>query len=168
MDSVFVYTNSKVLATLKENDEKKWKHENMKSEDLEGPIPKDLNGDDGEDSEDSESIFNGEDAMDNDMYNSDDEMFESPNWSNEDLEVNGRYENNFPLDEDNCGYNEGIPLIAKFVHGTRFMSSQNHLANREDSHVQIVERNGRMLVNDGTPQMDKVIPIDESPSMAVA
>jgi len=59
-------------------------------------------------------------------------------------------------------------LIAKFVDGTKFMSSQNPLANREDTHVEIAKRNGTTFANDGTPQMDEVIPIVESPSMAVA
>jgi len=112
-------------------------------EDSEGPIPEDLddedlggqevdgedsedddnsdNGKDGDDGEDGEPIF--KDAMNDNMYNSNDEIFESPNRYNEDLEVNGRDEYDFPSDEDNCGYGEGIPLIAKYVDGSSFMSS---------------------------------------------
>jgi len=81
------------------------------------------NSDDGEDGDDGESIFDDEDAINDNMYNSNDEMFESPNQNNEDLEVNGRGDYNFLLDEDNCRYGKGIPSIAKFVDGSSFMSS---------------------------------------------
>ena len=43
-DLVYVYTNSKVLAVLKEKDEKKWCHDNVESEDSEEPILEDEDG----------------------------------------------------------------------------------------------------------------------------
>jgi len=40
--------------------------------------------------------------------------------------------------------------------------------NKDNSHVQIVERNGTIVGNDGIPKLDEVIPIVETPSMAMA
>jgi len=77
-----VYINSKVLATLKENDEKKWYRENMESEDLKGPILEDKDGEVGE------PIFNDWYAMNYNMYKSDDETIESLNWNDDDFGVN--------------------------------------------------------------------------------
>jgi len=56
----------------------------------------------------------------------------------------------FPSDEDNCGYDEVVPLIVRYVDEIGFMSSKNLLVDREDTHVQIVERNGTTVANDGT------------------
>jgi len=54
----------------------------VETEDLRGPISKD------EDGEDGDPIFDDGDTMNYDMYNLDDETFESPNWNNKDLGVN--------------------------------------------------------------------------------
>jgi len=146
MDLVYVYTSSKVIAASKENDEKKWYHENAELEDSKVPILEDLDGEDmgsqevdGDDysdnGEDGKPIFDDKDAMNDDMYNFDDEVFESPNQNDGDLEVNGRNEYDLPSDEDNCGYGEGIPSIAKYVNGSGFMSNRNLLANKKDTHV---------------------------------
>jgi len=50
----------------------------------------------------------------------------------------------FQLDEDNNGYSEDVPSIAKFAYETGIMSSQNILLEREDVYVEIAKANGTM------------------------
>ena len=84
MDFVYVYTNSKVLGALKENDEKKWYDKNLESEDLDGPILEDeisANEHDGEvheDGEDSAPLWDDKDALNLDRNISNDEFYGSP------------------------------------------------------------------------------------------
>jgi len=72
------------------------------------------------------------------------------------------------LNEDYCRYDEDVPSIAKYIDGVRFISRKKLLANREDTNVQIAKRNGTIVANDGIPQIDEVIAIPKSPSIAMA
>ena len=161
-DLVYVYSNSKVVAASKEHDEKKWYEENMESEDSEAPSLDD------EDGEDGEPVFDDGDDTDYNTDNVYDETLGSPNWNNEDVGVIPRDVYEFQSDEDNCGVDEDVPPIGRYVNGTGYLSSQNILADTEDTHVQVAKTNVATFVNDETPLMDEVIRIPKSPSVEVA
>ena len=159
MDLVYVYTNSKVLSTSKERDEKKWYHENVESEDSEEPSSED---------EDGEPVLDDREAMSNDLENVDDETFRSLNRNNEGFGINRLGVFDYQSDEDNCAYDEDVTPISRFLDGTGALTSKNIIAEKEDTRVQLADENGTMDVNDATLQTDEVIAFLNSPSTSLA
>ena len=122
-DLVYVYTNSKVVATSKNKDEKKWYKDNVDSESSEA----------GSDTEDVDNEPHPLDRLDgdvedNDMHNWHDETYYSPNRTNEGGRDNDRGIYEFQSDKENDGYGEDIPHIARFVDGSWYMNSETILS----------------------------------------
>jgi len=138
---VYVYTNFKVVAVSKENNEKKWYHENVESKDLDCLVKEEKN-------DFYDSDHNASDAMENDMHHADDDLLEKPNHNNEASEQNV-FE--FGSDKDNGRYNEDAIPIARFMDGNGFLNSENILRGN-DAHEEIANINGTTIDNDGNPK----------------
>ena len=166
-DLVYVYTNSKVVAASKENDEKKWYEENVESEDSDCLVEEeenDMYDSDGESSDASDA----NDAMENNMHHVDEDVLESPNRDNEDLGAFERDVFEFASDEDNGRHDEDELPLARFLNGDRLLNSENILRDTDGGHVKMVGMNGTTIDNGGECKIDEQTPIPKSPSNALA
>ena len=107
--------------------------------------------------------------MNGNTYNFGGESFERGNMYNENMSNNDRDEYDFPLDNDHCGNDEGIPSIARFVDGSGFLSSNKVLnTNEKDTNIERATPIGTTVANGRTSKANEVIESDKSPSMAMA
>ena len=160
MDLVYVYTNSRVLSTSKERDEKEWYRENVQldSEESDGPIGEDDSSDDDNDFLEDIHPNYVNDEEDEDMEQSEDEqgipdvdLFEDTwldrsgpllnsnvgrlHMSNDNVINNNRDEYDYPEDDGHCESDEDVPSIAKFLDGSGLLNTESLLENKEDKIV---------------------------------
>jgi len=109
-----------------------------------------------EEEEDGPHPFD-QDAENNNMHNSNDETYRSPNESNEEFGGNTRNMYDIQLDEENNGCSTNVLLIARFIDGTGFMNSKNDLLEKEDAYVEIAKTIGTTVSSNKSGQMDEVI-----------
>ena len=159
-DLVYVYTNSKVVGASKNKDEKKWYRDNVDYESSNA-------GSDAEDIDDGPHPLDqlDEDDEDNDMDNLHDKTYHSPNPTNGGWRGNNTSIYDFQSDEENDGYDEDEPHIARFVDGSGFLNSESILSQKEDAFVEIVEADGTTLLDGGDGSTDEGIHICQSPSI---